>query len=336
MSVRQSTRRRRNSRGTVHAARTDMPASRPQRMLSRGALLAGTSLLTLLLAGPDIASARQLGSGGAVTSATNFASDAATLAAQKAAATAKQSPAALMRATQAIQAMQSVQNAARAAAQASQSSTTLPQVSVANGLAPGGLVPDSGLAGNGVANPVTSWTGAGTPTQSVDASGQTQVGIQQTAPQAILNWSSFNVGGRTTLTFDQQGNANWVALNRVTASTAPSQILGNLNAVGQVYVINQNGIIFGGANQINVGSLIASTAGITDQQFLTNGIYSTQSGSTYLPSFTGAGGKIIVESGALITTAAPASVTSGGGFVLLMGTEVDNAGSISTPNGQTM
>jgi filamentous hemagglutinin family protein len=307
----------------------------PKRSLSRGALLAGTSLLTLLLTAPDIASARQLGSGGAVTSATNFASDAATLAAQQAAATAKQSSAALLRATQAIQAMQSVQNAARAAAQASQSSTTLPQVSVANGLAPGGLVPDSGLAGNGVANPVTSWTGATTPTQSVDASGQTQVGIQQTAAQAILNWSSFNVGARTTLTFDQQGNANWVALNRVAASTAPSQILGNINAVGQVYVINQNGIIFGGASQINVGSLIASTAGITDQQFLTNGIYSTQTGSTYNPSFTGAGGKIIVEQGALITTNAPASVTSGGGFVLLMGTEVDNAGSISTPNGQT-
>ncbi len=31
-----------------------------------------------------------------------------------------------------------------------------------------------------------------------------------------------------------------------------------------------------------------------------------------------------------------ASVTSGGGFVLLMGTEVDNAGSITTAKGQTM
>jgi filamentous hemagglutinin family protein len=154
-------------------------------------------------------------------------------------------------------------------------------------------------------------------------------------PQAILNWTTFNVGAQTTLNFNQQGNANWVALNRVSASTAPSQILGNINAVGQVYVINQNGIIFGGNSQINVGSLIASSANITDQQLLTNGIYSTQNGGNYQASFTGAGGKIIVEQGALITTAAPASVTSGGGFVLLMGTEVDNAGSIATPMGQT-
>ncbi len=85
-------------------------------------------------------------------------------------------------------------------------------------------------------------------------------------------------------------------------------------------MINQNGIIFGGASQVNVGSLIASSAGITDAQFLAKGIYSTQSGSNYLPSFNGAGGKIVVENGALITTRAPASVTSGGGFVALLGT----------------
>ncbi len=39
--------------------------------------------------------------------------------------------------------------------------------------------------------------------------------------------------------------------------------------------------------------------------------------------------------GALITTNAPSSVTSGGGFVLMMGTQVQNSGVIVTPNGQT-
>jgi filamentous hemagglutinin family protein len=298
---------------------------RPASRLSRNALLAGTSLLVLIMAAPDGAMARSPGASGAVVSAPNFATDAATLAAQQAVATANQSAAALIRATQTIQAMQAVQNAARAAAQASQRSSTLPQVSVPNGLAPGGLqVAPGATPGSAL------WQGANLPTQSV-ASGQTNVGIQQNAPQAILNWTTFNVGAQTTLNFNQQGNANWVALNRVVGSIAPSQILGNIKADGQVYVINQNGIIFGGGSQINVGSLIASSANITDSQFLTNGIYSTQG----LASFTGAGGKIIVESGALITTAAPASVTSGGGFVLLIGTEIDNAGSITTPKGQT-
>ncbi|MCC8962179.1 filamentous hemagglutinin family protein [Bradyrhizobium sp. Pear76] len=243
-------------------------------------------------------------------------------AAQDAAAAAKQGQDAMARATRAIQAMQALQNAARSSAQASQRSATLPQVAVPNGLTPGGLQAAPG------------WQGANAPTQAVDAAGQTQVGIRQTRAQAILNWNSFNVGARTTLTFDQQGNANWVALNRVVGSMAPSQILGNIKADGSVYVINQNGIIFGGASQVNVGSLIASTANIADTQFLTNGIYAQQAGGQYVPGFTGARGAVTVEAGALITTNAPSSVTQGGGFVLLMGTEVNNAGSISAPRGQ--
>ena len=61
-------------------------------------------------------------------------------------------------------------------------------------------------------------------------------------------------------------------------------------------MINQSGIIFGGNSQVNVGSLIASTAGIDENQFLNNGIYGAQTGTTYAPSFTAAGGKV----GALI------------------------------------
>jgi len=42
-------------------------------------------------------------------------------------------------------------------------------------------------------------------------------------------------------------------------------ILGAIKAEGQVYVINQNGIVFGGASQINVGTLVASTLNIADK-----------------------------------------------------------------------
>ncbi len=218
-----------------------------------------------------------------------------------------------------------MQAAARAAAAAAQVSATAP-VAVPNGLGAGGLLP----------NMPAGWAGANAPTQGVDGNGQTQVNIRQTTQQAILNWTSFNVGARTTLTFDQQGNGNWTALNRVNGGTAPSQILGNIKADGQVYVINQSGIIFGGNSQVNVGALIASTAGITDQQFRTNGIYSTRTGATYLPSFTAAGGKVVVEAGASISTHAPSSVTVGGGTVLMIGSEVINAGAIATPKGQTI
>ncbi|KZD24065.1 hypothetical protein A4A58_24765 [Tardiphaga robiniae] len=289
-------------------------------------MLAGTSFLalTLSVSGVDARSLNGSGGGG-VVSAPNIASDAAAQAAQQAAAAARQSQNSLARAARAVQEMQGVQAAARAAAAARQTSMAAP-ISVPNGIGAGALLP----------NMPEGWTGANAPTQSVDGSGQTQVGIRQTTQQAILNWQSFNVGARTTLTFDQQGNGSWVALNRVNNTTAPSQILGNIQADGHVYIINQSGIIFGGSSQVNVGSLIASTADIDDTHFRNNGIYSTQTGNIYAPSFTAAGGKVVVESGASIVTRTPSSVTSGGGYVLMIGSEVENAGSISTPKGQTL
>ncbi len=326
MPHRQATRSR--ARRTARPTRTGSTILQPGGARSRSLLLAGTSVLALM-AGLEGAAARPFGSTAVTTAAPIIASDAATAAAQQAMDVAKQSQGALTRAAQAIQALQATQSAARAAAAAAQRSSTLPQVVVPNGLAAGGLQIAPG------ATPGSSlWQGANLPTQSVSG-GQTTVTVDQTAAQAILNWQTFNVGSRTTVNFNQQAGT-WTVLNRVVGNLGPSQILGSINAPGQVLVINQNGIIFGGTSQINVGSLIASTAGITDQQFLSNGIYSSQSGGVYLPSFTGAGGKIVVEQGALINTNAPASVTSGGGFVLMMGVEVDNAGSITTPKGQAM
>ncbi|UZE50956.1 filamentous hemagglutinin N-terminal domain-containing protein [Rhodopseudomonas sp. P2A-2r] len=289
-------------------------------------LMVGASALAMLAASPEV-HARALNGGGSAgaVSAPNLASDAAAQAAQQAAAAVQQTRDSLARAARAVQDMQGIQAAARSAAAAQQTSLIAP-VAVPNGVGAGGLLPN---------NPAT-WSGANAPTQGTDGAGQTQVNIRQTTQQAILNWTSFNVGARTTLTFDQQGNGNWVALNRVDASTGPSQILGNIKADGQVYVINQSGIIFGGNSQVNVGSLIASTADLSDTQFRTNGIYSTQTNNIYAPSFTAAGGKVVVEAGASIVTSAPASVTSGGGYVLLIGSEVSNAGGITTPKGQAI
>ncbi|UGV28980.1 filamentous hemagglutinin N-terminal domain-containing protein [Rhodopseudomonas boonkerdii] len=290
-------------------------------------MMTGVSTLALVVAAADFVHARSLngGGGGDAISAPNIASDAATQAAARAAAAARQTQDSLARAARAVQDIQAVQAAARAAAAAAQTSAGAP-VAVPNGLGAGGLLP----------NMPAGWSGAHAPTQGVDGAGQTEVNIRQFTQQAILNWQSFNVGAHTTLTFDQQGNGSWVALNRVTNATAPSQILGNIKADGHVYVINQSGIIFGGNSQVNVGALIASTAGITDAQFTANGIYSTQSGGNFAPSFTAAGGKVVVEAGATIATRAPASVTSGGGYVLMIGSQVENTGTIATPKGQTL
>ncbi|WP_194457891.1 filamentous haemagglutinin family protein [Bradyrhizobium sp. CCBAU 53421] len=294
--------------------------------------MAGTSLATLLLAAYP-ASARPL-SGPWTVAAPRYAADAASAGAQQAADAAAKSSDALARAAQAIQAMQATQAAARSAAQASGTSRTLPQVVVPNGLVPGGLQVAPG------ATPGSSlWSGANLPTQA-SVNGRTSVGITQTAPQAILNWQSFSVGARTDVVFNQQGNSNWVALNRVIGNVGPSQILGRIKADGQVLLINQSGIIFGGASQINVGSLVASTLNITDQQFKTallNRSPFDSYGNLQAPIFAngnGPTGDITVEAGAVIVTASPASVTTGGGNAFLFGANVQNSGSIVTPGGQ--
>ncbi len=306
------------------ASSPSIAIGRTLRTVQHATLLAGVSALTLFAISPAV-HARALNGGGAGSvPAPNMAADAASQAARQAAAAAAQTQQSLARAARAVQDMQAVQAAARAAAAATQVSVTTP-IAVSNGLGAGGLLPD-----------MSRWNGANAPVQGTDGKGQTEVNIRQTTQQAILNWREFNVGARTTLTFDQQGRRDWVALNRVNNASAPSQILGTINADGHVYVINQSGIIFGGNSQVNVGSLIASTAGITDDQFRTNGIYSVQTGSSYTPSFRSAGGKVVVEAGGSINTHAPSSVTSGGGHVLLIGSQVENAGSIATPKGQTL
>ncbi|PNB32059.1 filamentous hemagglutinin, partial [Pseudomonas sp. FW305-130] len=48
----------------------------------------------------------------------------------------------------------------------------------------------------------------------------------------------------------------------------PSSILGTLNANGQVFLINPNGILFGKGAQVNVGGLVASTLGLSDKDFM--------------------------------------------------------------------
>jgi filamentous hemagglutinin family protein len=231
-----------------------------------------------------------------------------------------------------------------AQAQAAQAAAAAPRTTVPNGLVSGGLQVDP----RALVDPATFWQGADMPTQNV-AGGQTTVTVQQTQAQAVLNWQTFNIGASTALNFDQSaggGSAStWSVLNRVNDPAAqPSTILGAITAPGQVLVLNRNGIIFGAGSQINVNTLIASTADIADTQYLgAQGIYgaiiSSAIGTTpevVASTFTGASGDVIVQDGAEITTDAPASPLDRGGFVLLMGGAVQNNGAITTPNGQTI
>lgn len=47
----------------------------------------------------------------------------------------------------------------------------------------------------------------------------------------------------------------------------PSVIQGNLNSNGEVFIFDQNGVIFGAGSQVNVGSIIASSGTFDDAAF---------------------------------------------------------------------
>ncbi|RBJ74876.1 hypothetical protein C3L29_033300, partial [Pseudomonas sp. MWU12-2534b] len=157
--------------------------------------------------------------------------------------------------------------------------------------------------------------------------------IDQTAYMSILNCETFNGGRNTTVEFAQQ--SNWAVLNRVNDPNArASQIQGQIKGDGTVMLINRNGIVFSGSSQVNVRNLVAAAANITDIQFRDRGLYFDSTGTQ--PTFTDAAGKVLVERGASIDTHKPASSTAAGGYALLLGSDVQNDGSISTAKGQTV
>ena len=190
----------------------------------------------------------------------------------------------LARTTAALAAVNQMQTAASALAASGSDSLRpgLPAVPANSYLAPNGLVPAPGVPHN-LSNPQPGenpslWVGSNLPQeyeQTVGGVTYTLVDIQQTQQQSVLNWQSFNVGKTTTLAFDQTlGGSDvgeWVVFNKIGVTGSPSQILGSITGQGQVYVINPNGIIFGGLSQVNAHALVASSLPINDN-LITNGL----------------------------------------------------------------
>ena len=160
-------------------------------------------------------------------------------------------------------------------------------------------------------------SGGPTGGQIVGGSGQIQqIGntttIRQNSSTLSLNWQSFNIAPDQTVNFVQPGS-NAIAINRIFAST-PSEIYGHLNANGQVWLINPNGVLFGQSAQVNVGGLVASTLDFDD---------STLGSSNR--RFSGNGKGSIVNRGSL--------TASNGGYIALLGNQVSNQGVVTAQLG---
>ncbi|MCM2287569.1 MAG: filamentous hemagglutinin N-terminal domain-containing protein, partial [Sulfuritalea sp.] len=133
--------------------------------------------------------------------------------------------------------------------------------------------------------------------------------IQQASQRAALDWQSFNIGAAASVNFIQPSSSA-VALNRILGNEA-SQIYGKLNANGQVFLSNPNGMLFARGAQVNVGGLLATTMKITNEDFMAGNYRFTQSDN-------GAGSGSIRNQGIIRAL----------GSVALIGSKLSNEGQI--------
>jgi len=139
-----------------------------------------------------------------------------------------------------------------------------------------------------------------------------QMTVEQQSNKLITHWNDFSVAGDESVSFHQPGSQS-VALNRV-VGTNGSDIQGRIDANGQVFLINPNGVVFGKSAQVNVGGLVASTQNISDKDFL-DGTY----------HFAG-------DSSAAVSNAGQITASEGGS-VALLGAQVSNSGVIQAQMG---
>ena len=160
---------------------------------------------------------------------------------------------------------------------------------------------------------------AGLPTGGVVVGGQATINqsgnalnIVQGSDKAAIDWQSFSIGTGKSVNF-QQPSVSSVALNRVLGNDV-SVIQGAINANGQVFLVNQNGVLFTPTAQVNVGGIVASTQNISTEDFMA-GKYQFSGSST-----------ATVENQGSINAAA-------GGYVALIAAKIVNSGNLVADQG---
>ena len=141
-----------------------------------------------------------------------------------------------------------------------------------------------------------------------------QLSIKQSTNSAIVNWQSFSIGAGATVNIDQPTSTSTM-LNRVTGGTR-STIAGQLNANGQVFLVNPNGIAISKTGKVSAAGFVGSSLDISDDDFKAGKL-----------SFEGKGASAAVSNQGAISIGR-------GGYAALIGGSVDNAGSISVPLGK--
>src|SRR3569833_1403170 len=139
--------------------------------------------------------------------------------------------------------------------------------------------------------------------------------ITQFTERAVIDWKGFDIEVKETVNFTQ-AKPDYVILNRVNGGSA-SSILGKLSADGRVFLINPNGIVFGPNSQVNVSFLIATTANISNKDFMAGQMTFAEPGKATAR---------IVNRGQI--------TAANGGLVALVAPGVENAGVIQANLGK--
>jgi filamentous hemagglutinin family protein len=143
-----------------------------------------------------------------------------------------------------------------------------------------------------------------------------QMNIHQHSQKAIIDWQSFNIDSGEMVRFVQP-NVNAAMLNRVTGFQ-PSLINGMMQANGNVFLINPNGILVGQSGVIQAHGFIGATLSIDNTDFLNNSFtFRFQPGTSL--------GKIINRG--LIES-------NDAGFVSLLAPQIENHGTIMANMGK--
>ena len=161
----------------------------------------------------------------------------------------------------------------------------------------------------GEANPSGGSVAAGSAT--ISGTGTPSVTINQLSNTAIINWNAFSIGSGEVTTFVQPSAASAV-LNRVTGGGMTS-IDGTLNANGQVFIINGNGVYIGKSGAVNTSGFAASTLDISDADFEKNNLKFSGTSSASVQNF--------------------GTINASTGDIYLIGQSVDNEGALNAANG---
>lgn len=174
---------------------------------------------------------------------------------------------------------------------------------------------------------------SGAATAAVDATARTLT-VDQSTLRAVIDWQSFNVGRDASVLFNHQLGAASATLNRI-GGNDPSIIQGTVRALGELYLVNPNGIVFLGGARVDAGSLTVSALRMQEDAF-SRGLLSLPTGANAQAAFAWDGTKIQYEAAEVRLEAGSQLSASTGGRVMVFAPTIRNAGTVTAPQGQTM